>query len=117
MAKAVLGRPAKEIIDAAIEDNRWWERLCFGVILVCLAVGVAGAVVGMVKGDGLISLFGSAFAALFWPALRYTVGVRRDNIRIRLYEIALARAETSEQMAAILREIFEPARQSEGKKP
>jgi hypothetical protein len=44
-------------------------------------------------------------ASLFWPAPRYADSVRRDLVRTRMYEMALAKAKTADETLQILREV------------
>ena len=69
--------------------------------LVALGVMVTGAVLR----EGLVALSGGVGGAgVVGSLLAYANGVRRDKVRIRLYEIALAKATTAEEAAAILRD-------------
>ncbi len=104
MAKA---RDAKTVIDTAIADNLWWEQLCYGLIVVFVVVGIAIVIVGAAQDNGLVSLSGTGLAGLFWPAIRYVWKFRSENIRVRLYELPLAAAGSADEMAAILREVYD----------
>ncbi len=99
-------RTAREVIDAAIHENRWWEWLCFVLIVVCLVVGVTIIVVGAVREQGVVALSGTLFSALFWPALSYATGIRRENVAVRLLEFPLSQARTEKQSAEAIRDVF-----------
>lgn len=47
MAKAP-SRPAKDIIDDALADNRWWEWLCFGLVALFVVVGLSVLAFGII---------------------------------------------------------------------
>lgn len=104
MAKATARRPAKEIIDDALRDNKSWEWLCFGLVVLLVATGVAVLITGIIQNEIVVAVTGGGVTGLFWPALGYARGFRRDNIRIRLFEFALSKADTTQEAAAILRE-------------
>lgn len=104
MAKAA-NRSAQEVIDQAIADGQRWERLCYALVLFFILLGSIVLIVGVVRESGLIAIAGSLFTGLFWPALRYADGVRRDLIRTRIYEMALAKAKTADEMLQMLREV------------
>ncbi len=104
MAKAG-NRSVQAVIDEAIAEGRRWERLCYGLVVFFILIGTVVLVVGVVRESGLVALAGSAFAGLFWPALRYADGVRRDLVRTRMYEMALAKAKTADEMLRMLREV------------
>ncbi|WP_148087905.1 hypothetical protein [Gemmata obscuriglobus] len=98
-------RSVQEVIDQAIGEGRRWERLCYALVLFFIALGSIVLIVGVVRESGLLALDGSLFTGLFWPALRYADGVRRDLIRTRMYEMALAKAKTPAEMLEMLREV------------
>lgn len=99
-------RSAREVIDAAIAENRVWERVCLGLTVAFASVGVAVIGIGAARSDGLLALAGSVSGTLFWPALRNAVAIRRVNIAIRLLEVPLGQARTTQQAADAIREAF-----------
>lgn len=52
----------------------------------------------------MVAAVGGGVTGLFLPALWFAKGFRRDNIRIRLYEIPLAMATDGDEAARYLRE-------------
>lgn len=98
-------RSVQAVIDEAIAEGRRWERLCYALVVFFILLGSVVLVVGVVRESGLVALAGSVFAGLFWPALRYADGVRRDLVRTRMYEMALAKAKTADEMLQMLREV------------
>jgi hypothetical protein len=99
-------RTPQEVIDAAIRENRRWEWLCFALIVLCLAVGIALIVIGVVREQGLLALSGTLFGSLFWPALAHATSIRRENIAVRLLEYPLSQARTEKQSAEAIRDVF-----------
>ena len=94
MARAAK-RSVQAVIDAALAEGRRWEWLCYALVAFFVLLGSVVLIVGIVRESGLTALAGSVFTGLFWPALRYADSVRRDLVRTRLYEIALAKAKTA----------------------
>lgn len=101
-------RTVQSVIDAAVGEGRRWEILCYFLVGLFVLLGTVVLVVGVARESGLVALAGSVFASLFWPALRYADGVRRDLVRTRLYELPLTKAKTAEDLLRILREIANP---------
>jgi hypothetical protein len=99
-------RPAREVIDAAIRENRGWEYVCYGLVITFVLVGVVVIGTGVYHGNGLMALSGSVASALFWPALRYAMAIRRENMAIRLLEVSLTHAKTAEQAAKAIKDAF-----------
>jgi|GEM_PF-6490809 len=103
MAKAPK-RSVQEVIDEAIAKHGD-GRLCYAVVVFFILLGSVILIVGVVRESGMVALAGSVFTGLFWPALRYADGVRRDLVRTRMYEMALAKAKTADEMLQMLREV------------
>jgi hypothetical protein len=51
-------RSARDVIDEAIRENRFGERLLYGFAVVFVLAGVAALIVGMVQSDGVVALAG-----------------------------------------------------------
>lgn len=115
MAKSAE-RSAKDVIDAAVIEGARWERTCFAFVLCAGLLAFGVMIAGAVLRDGLVALGGGVGGSgMVASLLAYTNAVRRDKVRVRLYEIALAKATTAEEAAKILREALNrPAR---GEKP
>lgn len=99
-------RPAEAIIDDAIADNRWWEWVCFGLVILFVASGLTTLAVGIINGRDLVALAGGGVTVLFVPAMHFAKNLRERNMRIRMSEAAVALAKTSEEVRAVLRETF-----------
>ena len=97
-------RTAREVIDAAIRENRPWEWVSFGLTIGFAVVGLIVLGVGAYQGNGLVALAGTVAGALFWPALRSAIAIRRANIGIRLLELHLTYAKSAAQAAEAIRQ-------------
>ncbi len=100
-------RTPKLVIDQAIRDNRIPELLCYGFATVFVIAGLFTLIWGAVAGNGVIAIAGSVASTLFFPSLSAARALREDNIAIRLLEIALSKAETTEEAAKALMNAFE----------
>lgn len=101
-----LPRSAKDIIDQAINENRFGERLLYGFATIVVLVGAGAIVAGIVSKSGLVALAGAIASSLFVPAMNAARRTRRENISIRLLEAPLSRAETATEAADALRKVF-----------
>jgi hypothetical protein len=82
-----------------------WERLCFIFVALAGFTSLGVMVTGAATHEGLVALSGGVGGTgVVGSLLAYANGVRRDMIRIRLYEIPLAIAKTAPEAAEILRE-------------
>jgi hypothetical protein len=116
VAKATA-RSAREIIDDALGDNQWWEWLCFGLVILLVVTGIGTLVMGIIKEKELIVLTGGGVTGLFWPALSFARSFREANIRVRLYELALAMAKTPDEATSVLREALGIPKATQLKQP
>jgi hypothetical protein len=99
-------RTAKDIIDQAINENRFGERLLYAFATVVVLVGAGAIVAGIVSRSGLVALAGAIASSLFVPAMNAARRTRRENLCIRLMEAPLSRAETATEAADALRKVF-----------
>jgi hypothetical protein len=63
------------------------EWLAFALVVLVVLTGVCRLGRGYHIGRDWVAVTGGGVTGLFWPALRYAQSYRRDNIRIRLYEL------------------------------
>lgn len=105
------------IIDAAIKDNRRWEQLCFGLVILLVGTGVSTLVTGIIKEKDAVAVSGAGVTGLFWPALSFARRLREFNIRIRLSEVALSLATTPEEAANVVERAFVPSGSRQEVKP
>ena len=90
-------RDAKEIIDQALEDNRFAEYMCYGFCMVFVFLGVSILIFGAISGKPLQALVGAITTGLFLPAMNNARSLRRESIKIRLLELRLGRADTAKE--------------------
>ena len=74
-------RTAKEIIDQAIEENKWNERLLYFIAVVCVISGVTALIFGLIKEQGVVAIAGGIASALFIPAMYQARQIRRAVMR------------------------------------
>jgi hypothetical protein len=58
-------RTVKQVIDQAIRENRWASFLCYALIILHAAVGIAVLIGGALAREGLVALAGSVASMLF----------------------------------------------------
>lgn len=111
-----MARSAKTVIDAAVEEGAKWERFCFFFAVLAGLVSLGVMVAGTVMREGLVAMSGGVGGTgLVWAILAYANNVRRDKVRIRLYEIPLALAKTAPEAAEILRDALGRTAKTGGK--
>jgi uncharacterized membrane protein YhiD involved in acid resistance len=96
----------KQVIDQAIRENRWASFLCYALIILHAAVGIAVLIGGALAREGLVALAGSVASMLFWPALNKAIQLRDMNMRIRLLETLLSAASNAQEAAEAFRVVF-----------
>jgi hypothetical protein len=99
-------RTPNEIINQAINENRFGERLLYLFSCTTFFVGVGVLVAGAYQGQQVIAASGAVASALFYPAMRLARRIREQNMAIRLLEIPLTNSRTAEEAAKILEEFF-----------
>jgi hypothetical protein len=99
-------RTTEQIIKESIEHNRPVERLLYAFSVGIFLVGAASLVGGLYQGELILTIIGPIASALFIPAMKWANKIRQQNFSIRLLEIPLSKAETSEEAAKALREFF-----------
>lgn len=109
-----MARSAKSVIDEAVAEGAKWERLCFVFVALAGLVSLGVMVSGAVMREGLVALGGGVGGAgVVGSLLAYANNVRRDKVRIRLYELALGQAKTARESADILREALDRPRSNQ----
>jgi hypothetical protein len=98
-------RDVREIIDVAIRENRARERvlLIFAAVFVGLGAGVL--VWGLIQ-DSLVAYAGVVESGLFVPAILVVRRINRENTALRMLEIPLRKARTSEEAERVLIRLF-----------
>jgi hypothetical protein len=100
-------RPARDVIDHAIQENPGWEWVCFSLVILFPCVGVGVIIYGAFWAEnGFVTLAGAVGAFLFWPALRSALEIRKTNIAIRLLEIPLSNSKSAKEAAEVIQQAF-----------
>ena len=99
-------RTAKEIIDQAIEENKWNERLLYFIAVACVVSGITALIFGLIQEQGVVAIAGGIASALFIPAMHQARQIRRENIATRLLEGPLSSAATEKEASDALKEFF-----------
>jgi hypothetical protein len=94
------------VINEAIRENAGWDTICrCGVVLFGLT-GSATIVAAVVQKDVGLGAVGAVAAALCWPAVHYARSIRKENVSLRLLELALNNVTTAEQALAAINKAF-----------
>ena len=101
-----MNESAYSVIDKAIRENRHWEILLFVFSVLVVGVGIFAIIYGALKGEALTALSGSIATGLIFPAVYLARNIRKQNIAIRLLEVPLNAAETSEEAAKAIGEML-----------
>jgi hypothetical protein len=103
---ATSNRTAREVIDKAIEENKFAERLLYMLSTVSALVGLFVVVWSALHAQPVAALAGSVCTALFWPAMRLARQTRKESIALRLLEAPLSKATTATAAAEMLQQFF-----------
>ena len=110
-------RPAREVIDEAIGENRHGEWLLYGFSVITFVAGLVALGFGIYRNQAVTEIVGVAATALFHPAMSRARLIREQNMAIRLLEIPLNNAQTIQEASELLRRFFESTIPSRGVKP
>ena len=99
-------RTVTEVINQAIQENRWPEYLLYA--FACIFVLTGEALIGwsLYSRLPLMSFAGAALNGLAWPAYNGIKRLRAENLMLRMLEIPLSKAKTADEAAKMLTERF-----------
>jgi len=100
-------RTARDVIDQAVEENRVGERLLYGMACVFGATGVFLIAWAAIEKLPFVAVAGALSTSLLWPSISSARKTRKESVAIRLLEVPLSRADTSEEASAMLHRFFE----------
>ena len=102
-------RTPKQVIDQAIDENRGGARLLYAFASICVSIGVVAIIAGMLQHQGAVAVAGSVSTSLLFPAIWQARATRRENIAIRMLELAIDRAANPEEAVKLLNGFFDRA--------
>jgi hypothetical protein len=100
-------RTAKQVIDQAIQDNHVPEVLLY--TFACIFVITGEILVGISvwhRTSLTMAILGVALNGLAWPAVILTRGLRQQNLMLRMLEVPLMKARTTDEAARMLTTAF-----------
>jgi len=100
-------RTASDVIEHAINENRFGEHLLYLFSCTSIFVGLGVLGYGAYQGQSITAVLGTVASLMFYPAMRLAKGIRAQNMAIRLMEIPLNNSKTAEEAANVLRQFFE----------
>lgn len=99
-------RTVRDVIDQAIQENRFGERLLYVFACGMFGVGIALIIHGMIVGSTTQTVVGAIGTSTFIPAVHVAQKLRQQNMSVRLLEAALMRADTAKDAAQAIRAAF-----------
>jgi len=99
-------RTPRQVIDQALKENQFGERLLYSMACTFIVVGLFVLVWAAVHGERLVAVLGAISSALFWPAMNSARQTRKESVAIRLLEAPLSRADTAIEAANMLQLFF-----------
>ena len=100
-------RTPRQIIDQAVEENRFGERLLYVMACAFAVVGLLVLVWAAINRLPVIAVAGSISTSLFWPAAKSARQTRKESVAIRLLEAPLSRADTAREAAEMPQQLFD----------
>lgn len=100
-------RTTDQVINQAIEENRFGERMLYGFAVAFVLVGLSVLGYGLRRGDHIEAITGCVASSLFFPAMSQARKIREQNMAIRLLEIPLSNSTTAQEASEVLRLFFE----------
>jgi hypothetical protein len=99
-------RSARQVIDAAILENRPNEYILYGFACLFVGLGTVSFIYSLWSGHWALSIGSAIESGLFYPAMNAVQKIRKENQKIRLLELALTNASTAADAAAALHKVF-----------
>lgn len=101
-----LLRTPRAVINEAIRENAGWDIICRWGVVVFGLTGVVTILGGLWQGSGWLSIVGAIPAALCWPAVHYARSIRRENVSLRLLELALNNVQSADEALLAINKAF-----------
>ena len=83
-------RTPREVIDAAIGENRKWDWLCYGLVMAFAAVGLGAVAFGALNNQMWPTIGGSVTTVVFLAPLYTAYRLWRENVALRVLEASLS---------------------------
>lgn len=103
----MAARTPRQVIDLAVAENRFGERLLYGMACAFVGIGLFVLIWAVIQGSPIVAVCGSISSALFWPAINSARQTRKESVAIRLMEAPLSRADTAKEAADMLQKLFD----------
>ena len=82
-----MARPAGDVIDQAIRENRWWEILASAYAVVFVLTRLSLIFWSVYQNEPVMTVAGVAESCLFWPAMKIVTRTRDRNLMLRMLEV------------------------------
>jgi hypothetical protein len=100
-------RTPRQVIDDAVSENRFGERLLYFMTLTFAVIGLFLLSWAAINRLPIVAAVGCVSSYLFWPAMKSARQTRKESVAIRLLEAPLGRADTAKEAADMLRQVFD----------
>ncbi|CAM2007327.1 hypothetical protein [Acanthopleuribacter pedis] len=103
----MVGRSIHDVLQDAIADGKVPERILLSFAILIGFTGMGVIYVGIYANPQIeVAALGTAMESLVLVAVNMVKNIRRENYSIRLLEIPLSKASTSEEAAKLLSTFF-----------
>ncbi len=99
-------RTPRSVINEAIRETAGFNALCYWGLVVFGLTGVITILTAVYRGDPWTATVGAVPAALCWPAMRYAILIRQQNVALRMLELALTNVKSAEQALNAINQAF-----------
>jgi hypothetical protein len=94
------------VIDTAIADNKSWEWVSFAIVIAHALTALGVLIYGVCYNQQWTSVGGGIASAGLGGTLYAALATRRENILLRMLELALNDPKATRETLAVLREAF-----------
>jgi flagellar biosynthesis component FlhA len=106
ITKTAEEKTAEEVIDQAIRENRFGERLLYGFAVLFVLTGLVLMTFAVVNGSPFSAVLSLISSALFLPAMQSARRTRQESMAIRLLQAPLRQSDNSKEAAEAIRTVF-----------
>ena len=100
-------RTPRSVINEAIRETAGFNALCYWGLVIFGLTGVITILTAVCRGDPWIAGVGTVPAALCWPAMKYAILIRQQNVNLRLLELTLNNIGSAEQALQAINKAYE----------
>lgn len=99
-------RTPRAVINEAIRETARFNTLIYCGLVLFGLTGVAAIAVAIFQGNAWIGGIGAVPAALCWPAMRYAILIRQQNVALRMLELALNNVNSADEALKAINQAY-----------